>query len=110
MLYVDRFLGEIVKEKDKFAPPERYYEYRKGNHDNIITETYIVEYDPLKVVDFSYEIIASTNDEKRNKLNNDRKRFFEEYNIPSFDRLYAYTVPPKWYEAEAAKYNVEKVL
>ena len=55
MYYVDKFLGELVKEKDDFAPPERYYEYRKGL-DGMIIETYIVSYNPLKLINFAYSL------------------------------------------------------
>ena len=39
MYYVDRYLVELVKEKDSFAAPERYYQYREGT-DGIIIETF----------------------------------------------------------------------
>ena len=30
MYWVDGFVGEVVKERDNFAAPERYYEYRQN--------------------------------------------------------------------------------
>lgn len=97
MYYVDRFVGEIVKETDSFAAPERYYEYRKGT-DGIITETYIVSYSPLKLLDFSYVI-----DDDRKAICTQRDNFFKENGLSENPILYAYAVPPEWYEEEIAK-------
>lgn len=99
MYYVDRFLGELVKEKDNFAPPERYYEYRKGL-DGIIKETYIASYHPLKLIDFSYTV---KEDGKLVAIHRDNH--FEEHGVSKNLVLYAYTVPPEWYEEEIAKIN-----
>lgn len=100
MFYVDIFANELVKEKDKFAAQERYYEYRKGTDDNIIIETYIVEYKPLKVCDFAHEIVT---EENKNMINIGRENFFKEHNIIHNPRLYAYTVPPELYEEVITK-------
>lgn len=97
MYYVDRYLGVLVKEKDNFAPPERYYEYRKGL-DGIIKETYIVSYHPLKLIDFSY-----TTEEDRKLVSIHRDNHFEKYDVSKNAILYAYTVPPEWYEEEVEK-------
>ena len=97
MYYVDIFVGEVVKEKDKFAAPERYYEYRKGI-DGIIKETYIVSYNPMKLIDFSYAVR-----DDRNLVTAKRDALFKENNISINPVLYAYTVPPEWYEQEIAK-------
>lgn len=97
MYYVDIFAGEVVKEKDKFAAPERYYEYRKGI-DGIIKETYIVSYNPMKLIDFSYAVR-----DDRNLVTAKRDALFKENNISINPVLYAYTVPPEWYEQEIAK-------
>ena len=96
MYYVDRYLGELVKEKDNFAAPERYYEYRKGQ-DDIVIETYIMSYNPLKLIDFSYTI-----KEDRKLVTIHRDIYFEEHGVKN-PVLYAYTVPPEWYEKEVAK-------
>ena len=96
MYYVDRYLGEVVKEKDDFAAPERYYEYRKGQ-DDIVIETYIMSYNPLKLIDFSYTI-----KEDRKLVTIHRDIYFEEHGVKN-SVLYAYTVPPEWYEKEVAK-------
>ena len=98
MYYVDRYLYELVKEKDNFAAPERYYEYRKGT-DGIITETYMINYNPLKLIDFSY-----TSDEDKNLVSIQRDNHFKEHDVDKKSvLLYAYTVPPEWYEQEITK-------
>lgn len=97
MYYVDKFVGEVVKEINIFAAPERYYEYRKGQ-DGIITETYIVSYNPLEVLDFSYVI-----GDDRKVICTQRDNFFKENGLSENPILYAYTVPPEWYEEEIAK-------
>lgn len=97
MYYVDKFVGEVVKETDSFAAPERYYEYRKGI-DGIITETYIVSYNPLEVLDFSYVI-----GDDREVICMQRDNFFKKNGLSENPILYAYTVPPEWYEEEIAK-------
>lgn len=97
MFYVDRYAGAIVKEKDSFAAPERYYEYRKGT-EGIIKETYIVSYSPLKLIDFAYAV-----DDDRKLVSVQRDNLFEENNMSMNPTLYAYTVPPEWYEEEIAK-------
>ena len=102
MYYVDRYLGELVKEEEKetYAPPERYYEYRKGL-DGIIKETYIVSYNPLKLIDFSYTV-----EEDRKLVSIHRNNHFEEHGVDEKTvLLYAYTVPPEWYEQEVSKYD-----
>lgn len=97
MYYVDRFLNEIVTKIDTFAPPERYYEYRKGV-DGIIKETYIVSYNPLKLIDFAYAV-----DEDRSLISAKRNNHFDEHGVSKNSVLYAYTVPPEWYEKAVAK-------
>lgn len=97
MYYVDMYLGSLTKEKDNFAPPERYYEYRKGL-DGVIKETYIVSYNPLKLIDFSYAV-----DEDRKLVSVQRNNLFEKHGVSKNPILYAYTVPPEWYEQEVAK-------
>ena len=96
MYYVDKYLWEIVKEKDSFAAPERYYEYRKGTN-GIVKETYIVSYNPLKLIDFVYAV-----EEDIEFVSVQRDNLFEENGIKN-PILYAYTVPPEWYEQEIAK-------
>lgn len=98
MYYVDRFLGILVKEKETYAAPERYYEYRKGTISDAIIETYIVSYNPLKLVDFAYNIESDGD-----MLAITRNNFFKKYNIDGYGRLYAYAVPPEWYEEEGDK-------
>lgn len=97
MYYVDRYLGKLVKEKNYFAAPERYYEYRKGENNTII-ETYIISYNPLKLIDFSYTIY-----EDRSLVSIHRDAFFKKHDVPKDIDIYAYTVPPEWYEEEVAK-------
>lgn len=97
MYYVDIFAHELVKEKDINSPPERYYEYRKGI-DGVITETYIAYYNPLKLIDFSYTV-----DEDRSLLHIKRKLYLDKYGISANAQLYAYTVPPEWYEEQISK-------
>ena len=92
MHYVDRFAMEIVTEKDEFAPPERYYEYREGVLDDIFIETYIVSYSPLQVINFAYRM----NDPLVVSL--ERDMFFKEHGLPHNLVLYAYTVPKALYE------------
>lgn len=41
-IYVDRFEGEYVTERDAFAPPERYYEIIPNNED-CYTEKWLME-------------------------------------------------------------------
>lgn len=97
MYYVDRYMMELVKEKDSFAAPERYYEYRKGT-DGIIIETYIASYSPFKLIDFAYKV-----GEDRKLISMERKNLFEKNNVSENAVLYAYTVPPEWYDEEVAK-------
>lgn len=101
MYYVDRYKMELVKEKDVYAAPERYYEYRKGAMDDVIIETYIVSYNPLKLIDFAYFI----SDLDIDKLIMSRNNFFEKHGINGYVSLYAYTVPAEWYDAEVSKVN-----
>ena len=99
MYYVDRYLGKLVKERDNFAAPERYYEYRKGEN-GVIIETYIISYNPLKLIDFSYVIESD-----RDMLSICRNNFFKKHGIGGYSTLYAYTVPPEWYEEMVNKYE-----
>lgn len=101
MYYVDRYTGELTKEKDSFAAPERYYEYRKGSS-GVITETYIISYSPLKLIDFSYSVRLL--EEDRKLICMQRDNLLEENNIAN-PILYAYKVPPEWYNKEVAKVN-----
>ena len=96
MYYVDRYTNEIVKEKDNYAAPERYYEYRKGV-DGIIIETYIVAYNPNKFIDFDYEV-----NKDRELVSRERYHLFKEHNVVQ-PVLYAYTVPPRWYDEVIAR-------
>ena len=103
MYWVDRFSGEVVKERNKFAAPERYYEYRKGILDDIVIETYIKEYNPLQLIDFVHSITSKTLSDGRREVNVQRDNFFKDNDMSLNSVLYAYTVPPKWYEQEIAK-------
>lgn len=96
MYYVDTYTWEIVKEIDKYAPPERYYQYRKGAADGVIIETYITSYEPLTLLDYAHPI-----NEERGAEN--RKIFLESHNVSINAQLYAYTVPPSWFEEMTAK-------
>lgn len=100
MYYVDRYAGEIVREKDKYAAPERYYEYRKGL-DGIFTETYIVSYNPLKLTDFSYSV-----GEDRKLVSEQRNNHFKKHGVSGNPVLYAYAVPPEWYEIVVSKLTI----
>lgn len=102
MYYVDRFAMEIVTEKDEFAPPERYYEYREGVLDDIFIETYIVSYNPLQVINFAYRM----NDPSMVSI--ERDTFFKEYELPRNLVLYAYTVPKALHE-HAIKTHLNKL-
>ena len=103
MYWVDRFEGEVVKERDNFAAPERYYEYRKGVLDDVIIETYIKEYNPLQLIDFAHSITSKTLSDGRREVNVQRDNFFKDNDMSLNSVLYAYTVPPEWYEQEIAK-------
>ena len=109
MYWVDRFAGEVVKERDNFAAPERYYEYRKGVLDDIIIETYIKEYNPLQLIDFSHSITSETLSDGRREVNVQRDNFFKDNDMSLNSVLYAYTVPPEWYEQEIAKLEQMKL-
>ena len=102
MYYVDRFTMEIVTEKDEFAPPERYYEYREGVLDDIFIETYIVSYSPLQVINFAYRM------EDPSMVSIERDTFFKEHGLPRNLVLYAYTVPKVLYE-HAIKTHLNKL-
>lgn len=97
MYYVDRFLNELVKEKEVNSPPERYYEYRKGIN-GIIKETYVVSYNPLKLIDFAYAV-----DDDGSLISIKRNNHFEKHGVSKNSVLYAYTVPPEWYEEQISK-------
>ena len=103
MFWVDRFAGEVVKEKDNFAAPERYYEYRKGTSNDIIIETYVKSYNPLQLVDFARPVKSNILYDGRREVDVQRDNLFKENNMSINSVLYAYTVPPKWYEKEIAK-------
>lgn len=103
MYYVDRYVMEVVKEKDSFAAPERYYEYRKGTSNDIIIETYIKSYNPLQLIDFTRPIISNILSDGRREVDVQRDNLFKENNMSINSVLYAYTVPPEWYEEEIAK-------
>lgn len=100
MYYVDTYLREIIKEKDKesIAPPERYYEYRRGATNNVIIETYIASHNPLKLIDFSH-----ATEEDQYALSITRDNFLKEHGVSANATLYAYTVPSEWYDEEIAK-------
>lgn len=102
MYYVDRFTMEIVTEKDEFAPPERYYEYREGVLDDIFIETYIVSHSPLQVINFAYRM------DDPSMVSIERDTFFKEYGLPRNLVLYAYTVPKVLYE-HAIKTHLNKL-
>ena len=101
MYYVDSYAKEVVREKCKFAAPERYYEYRRGTLEGKIIETYIVSHHPLVVVDFSH-LTSDHPSFDPVLLETDRINFFKKHNI-SRPILYAYTVPPSWYDEEISK-------
>ena len=103
MYWIDRFAMEIVKEKDKSAPPKKYYEYRKGVSNDIIIETYIKDYNPLQLVDFARSITSKTLSDGRREVDVLRDSFFKENDMSLNSVLYAYTVPPKWYDQEISK-------
>ena len=103
MYYVDRFTGEVVKERNEFAVPERYYEYRKGVLDDIVIETYIKEYNPLQLIDFVHSITSETLSDGRKEVDIRRDNFFKDNDMRLDSDLYAYTVPPEWYEQEITK-------
>ena len=102
MYYIDRYLGRLVDEIDPYAPPERYIEYREGA-DDVVVEKYVVSYNPLAAIDFAY----STNEE-RDMLSAKRSIFFKMNKLPNDLVLFAYTVPPKWYEEEIEKFKKEE--
>lgn len=103
MYYVDRYIREIVKERDNFAAPERYYEYRKGVSSDIIIETYIKSYSPLQLIDFVRPVESNILSDGRREVDVQRDNLFKENNMSINSVLYAYTVPPEWYEKEIAK-------
>jgi hypothetical protein len=103
MFWVDRFAGEVVKEKDNFAAPERYYEYRKGISNDIIIETYVKSYNPLQLLDFARPVNSEILSDGRREVDVQRDNLFKENNMSINSVLYAYTVPPEWYEQEIAK-------
>ena len=103
MYYVDRFTGEVVKERNEFAAPERYYEYRKGVLDDIVIETYIKEYNPLQLIDFVHSITSETLSDGRREVDVRRDNFFKDNDMRLDSELYAYTVPPEWYEQGIAR-------
>lgn len=109
MYWIDRFAMEIVKEKDKSAPPERYYEYRKGVSNDIIIETYIKDYNPLQLVDFTRSITSKTLSDGRREVDVLRDSFFKENDTSLNSVLYAYTVPPKWYDQEISKLEDDNI-
>ena len=79
MYYVDRYAGEVVREKDIFAAPERYYEYRKGTSNDIIIETYVKSYNPLQLIDFARPVqsnILSDADKKLRTCRNPKRESF----------------------------------
>lgn len=99
MYYVDRFEGEVVKHKEIFAPPERYYEYRRGTEDGIVVETYIASYDPLKLIDYAH-ITSDQPGYDLSVITRERDEFLKENNVSINAVLYAYTVPPAWFDKE----------
>ena len=105
MYYVDTYLREIIKEKDKesIAPPERYYEYRRGVMNDVIIETYIASHNPLKLLDFAHVTGLDAN-----VLSVMRYNHLKEHGVSENAILYAYTVPPEWYDEETSK--VEDVV
>lgn len=100
MYYVDTFAGELVKEKEVNAPPERYYEYRKGTLDGVIIETYIKPCSPLKLLDYARSI-----DTPSGLAYVERCGILTKNGLPTDAPLFRYTVPPKWYDEEVAKYE-----
>lgn len=109
MYYVDRYAGEVVKEKDSFAAPERYYEYRKGTSNDIIIETYVKSYSPLQLIDFARPVQSNILSDGRREVDVQRDNLFKENNMSINSVLYAYTVPPKWYEQEISKFKEKKI-
>lgn len=103
MFWVDRYAGEVVKEKDNFAAPERYYEYRKGTSNDIIIETYIKSYSPLQLIDFARPVNSNILSNGKREVDVQRDNLFKENNMSINSVLYAYTVPLEWYEEEITK-------
>ena len=106
MYWVDAFTKELVKEKEVNAPPERYYEYRKGTLEGVIIETYVKSEEPLELLEFSHP----TSDTQTVILTSvQRREHLKSHGLSENARLYRYTVPPKWYDEEVARYeNQEK--
>lgn len=98
MFYVDSYTRELVKERDSFAPPERYYEYRRGVNEGIIIETYVASYNPLQLLDFAHVVGDPMTGVAR-------QNHFDKHGVSQNAILYAYTVPPTWYDEETAKYE-----
>lgn len=107
MYYIDSYSKQLVEDKDisPYAPPERYIEYREGFLDGVVKETYIVSYNPLRLIDFSY--LTYLIPDNRNMISMQRRVFFESNNIPSNSILFAYTVPSEWYKEETKKLEKE---
>lgn len=103
MYYIDRYLKKLVEKIDPYAAPERYIEYREGVFENVVKETYVVSYNPLKVIDFAYSA-----HEEGDEISIKRNVFFKMNELPNDLILLAYTVPPKWYEEEVEKIKKEE--
>lgn len=99
MYYIDTKTGELVDKKDPTAPPERYYEYRRGIDNKNVKETYVISYEPLKLVEYVYPSIYGNFGRVAEKY---RKEFLSNNNITN-PVLYARTVPPKDYDARIGK-------
>ena len=101
--YVDRFRGGIVTKKDPYAAPERYYEYVKGL-DGIVKETYIANYEPLMLIDFAYVVDDISN---LDFIYEQRNNFLKQHGVSVRAPLYAYAVPPEWFEKAIAELKEE---
>lgn len=99
VIYFDRFTKKYTKEKDKFAPPERYIEIIKSYGDYYIEVWSAIFYGDIKsivILSISYDEI----DKKYAKVIREEKDKDEDVVL---ERQLSWCVPPKIYD-EILKY------
>lgn len=95
MIYIDLFADEYVKEKEVYAPPERYLKLKKGVIEGVFIEKYIVCTNPLKMLDFSYSELEKTDYPELVAFN--RNKHLEK-NHAFGASMVEYTIPPSHYK------------
>ena len=104
VIYLDKFNGDFITEKDDIVPPERYLEIKCHDKDIIIEKYHSINDFSIRI-DFSYTLKARDESMKSLKLGledliaKERKAFFKSNNcVKSKYEEYCLIVPKSIFE------------